>query len=151
MTETASSNQAGWMRRLRLSGFAAIMLGVIVLGVIIIAPNLKTYVEQRQQIAIYQKLVTDDKHTVKNLAAERERWNDKTYIETQARDRLYYVNPGETTYTVRNDLDPAVAGKEPDPVSDKVKTGDANWSENLLGSFLSAGLGKVAVGNTPEK
>ncbi|RLP73665.1 septum formation initiator family protein [Mycetocola tolaasinivorans] len=151
MSETGSAARAGWMRRLRLSGFAAIMLGVIALGVLIIAPNLKIYVEQRQQIALYQKLVHDDRANVANLTAERERWNDKTYIETQARDRLYYVNPGENIYVVRNDLDPAVAGTEPDPVSDKVTTGDTDWSQNLLGSFLGAGLGKVAVGNEPKK
>ncbi|UCR88976.1 FtsB family cell division protein [Mycetocola spongiae] len=146
MTSTTESTaaRAGWVRRLRFSGFSAIMLGVIIVGVLIVAPNLKMYVEQRQQIAALEKLVAEDKTVVKDLTAERQRWNDKTYIETQARDRLYYVNPGEITFIVKNDLDPGRLGGSQPPISEEVQATSSDWSRGLLGSFLEAGLGENA-------
>lgn len=143
----SAEGRAGWLRRLRFTGFSAVMIGVIVLGVLIIAPNLRTYVEQRQQIAALQAQVNEDRRDLSTLHAERQRWNDKTYIMTQARDRLYYVNPGEISYIVVNDLDPAVAGAEPAPVSEKVEARQSDWSRGLLGSFLSAGLAETTAGD----
>lgn len=138
----ARREREGWLRRLRLSGFSAIMVVVLVLGVLVIAPNLKMFVEQQQQISALQAKVDAEKTEISDLTAERERWNDKTFITTQARNRLYYVNPGEVSYIVVNDLDPAAAGTEPDAVSDTLATSSTRWDQHLLASFLGAGLGK---------
>ena len=35
-----------------------------------------------------------------DMQAERDRWQDPVYIRSQARDRLYYVLPGEVSYLV---------------------------------------------------
>ena len=40
---------------------------------------------------------------MQRLRDERERWNDETFIMTQARERLYYVMPGEVSYLVIDD------------------------------------------------
>ena len=40
---------------------------------------------------------------MQRLRDERERWNDETFIVTQARERLYYVMPGEVSYLVIDD------------------------------------------------
>ena len=44
--------------------------------------------------------------------AQRDRWTDPAYITTQARERLYYVKPGEVVYLVDDDLPPALAPQE---------------------------------------
>ena len=40
---------------------------------------------------------------VDELEAEIARWDDPAYIEAQARDRLYYVFPGDRSYLVVGD------------------------------------------------
>ncbi|WEK62571.1 MAG: septum formation initiator family protein [Candidatus Microbacterium colombiense] len=49
------------------------------------------------------------------LETERERWRDPAYITTQARERLYYVKPGEVVYLIDNDLDPAALPARAEP------------------------------------
>jgi len=134
------SERSRWLTGIRFQGFSVLMAAVIVVGVIVIAPNLKAFVEQRQQIAALHDAIADDQAEIDTLQAERERWNDSTYVMTQARDRLYYVNPGEISFIVINDLDPAVLGDAEKPVSDTLETTAADWGESLLASIVSAGL-----------
>ncbi|GAB3616502.1 hypothetical protein GCM10027416_10590 [Okibacterium endophyticum] len=115
----------------------------MVIGVIVIAPTLKTFVEQRQQIASLQAAVDADASEIENLEDERERWNDSTFVMTQARDRLYYVNPGEISFIVINDIDPALLGDYREPVSDELTTTTVSWGETMLASIMSAGLAET--------
>src|SRR5690606_12538886 len=96
----------GWLGGIRLSGFMVIMLGLVVLAAFVLVPTLGTYIDQRQQIAALEESVELTQAQVAELERERERWNDPAYITTQARERLYYVKPGEIVYLVDDDLDP---------------------------------------------
>ena len=71
--------------------------------------------------------------------AQRARWNDPSYISAQARDRLYYVMPGEVSYLVIDDRPPAAKadGCAGQHQTQKTKT---DWVGSLFGSFMSAGL-----------
>src|SRR5688500_17546342 len=82
VTETEAGS---WIRGIRFSGFGLLMMALLVLGIIVIAPNLKSYVEQRQQIAQLQASVDATEDDISRIADERERWNDSTYVMTQAR------------------------------------------------------------------
>jgi cell division protein FtsB len=140
----AETERGNWLRGIRFSGFTVLMLAVIVLGVVVLAPNLKAYIEQRQQIAALQQTVDDSADKIEQLTAERQRWNDSTYVTTQARDRLFYANPGEISFIVIDDVDPALLGDTETPVS------DTDWGQALLGSVMSSGLADVtpAPGST---
>ena len=46
-----------WLRTIRLSGFTLLMLGLLILAIIVLAPNLRVFIEQRQQIAALQERV----------------------------------------------------------------------------------------------
>ena len=48
------SRPAAWLRSFRLSGFALSLLLLVVASLVVLAPSLKTLVEQRQQIAELQ-------------------------------------------------------------------------------------------------
>jgi cell division protein FtsB len=133
----------GWMRGLRFSGFSLIMMGLAVLAVVVLAPTAQAWVVQRQQIAALEQSVAAQRDKVDDLTAERERWNDKTFITTQARERLAYVMPGEVSFLVINDL-PALPGEEPAAVSDTVQATESDWMRSLLASAMSAGLAPVA-------
>ncbi len=94
---------AGWRGGIRFSGFSIIMMGVLVLAVVALAPSIAAYAAQRQQIAEIRAAVSAQEAEVQRLKDERERWNDETFIVTQARERLYYVMPGEVSYLVIDD------------------------------------------------
>jgi hypothetical protein len=122
------------------------MMALLVLGIVVIAPNLKAYIEQRQQIAELQASVDASETEIARLSAERERWNDSTYVMTQARDRLFYVNPGEISFIVLNDVDSALLGEDEAPVSTELTATKVNWAESMLASLVTAGLADVATG-----
>lgn len=152
MPAPVSRAEAGnWIRGIRFSGFGLLMMALLVLGIVVIAPNLKAYVEQRQQIAELQASVDASTDEIERLGVERERWNDSTYVMTQARDRLFYVNPGEISFIVMNDVDAALFGEDEAPVSTKLKATRVNWAESMLSSLVTAGLTEVSTGpsNTP--
>ena len=119
------------------------MMGVLVLGVVVIAPNLKAFIDQRQQIAALQESVDQSSAEIAEVRDQRERWNDSTFVMTQARDRLYYVNPGEISFIVINDVDAGLFGEDEAPVSDSLKETRVNWAESMLSSLVHAGYADV--------
>lgn len=134
-----------WMGGIRLSGFSAIMLGLVVLAAFVLVPTVGTYLDQRQQIAALQQSVAVTEDRVAELQAERERWADPAYITSQARERLYYVTPGEVVYLVDDDLPASQQPQEPDPVSDEVGETRTDWMSQFLRSVTGAGLARTAT------
>ena len=78
----------------------ASLLAMIVLGVITLAPLVQTRYMQRQAIIQAQESLEEAKKEVAEMQVERKRWEDPADIRAQARDRLYYVMPGEVSYLV---------------------------------------------------
>lgn len=136
-----------WVGGIRLSGFMVIMLSLVVLGAWVLVPTLGTYLDQRQRIAALEHSVQVTQKQIDALTAERERWNDPAYITAQARERLFYVKPGEVVYLINNDIDPAAQPVEQGPVSDTVQEKSSDWASQLLRSVTSAGLAKTAAGS----
>lgn len=134
------------MGNIRLSGFSVLIISLTVLGVLILAPNLRILVEQRQQISELQALQNQRKTELTELEKQRARWDDPAYVRAQARDRLYFVMPGEVSYLVLNDANIPELKKE--SVSTTVQSTNTDWVAGLLGSFLVAGL-STAPAATP--
>ncbi|MGK9146495.1 septum formation initiator family protein [Plantibacter flavus] len=142
---TGDAGAGGWLRSLRLSGFSVLLLGILILGVVVLAPNLKTFLEQRQQIAALEAGVADTQAKVDAQTAERERWNDQSYVMTQARDRLFYALPGEVSYIIINDIDPASLPASDAPVSDTLVDSQTDWLDGLLSSLVATGYSPAPV------
>jgi cell division protein FtsB len=141
----------GWLGGIRLSGFMVIMLGLVVLATLVLVPTVGTYVDQRQQIDALRDAVAVSAEEVADLEAQRERWNDPAYITTQARERLYYVRPGEVVYLVDNDLPPEALLTGDAAVSDEVEQTRTDWMSQLVRSVTVAGLAQTAVeGDAPS-
>lgn len=132
-----------WLGGIRLSGFMVIMLGLVVLAAFVLVPTIGTYVDQRQQIAALEAAVELSREEVADLEAQRARWSDPAYITTQARERLYYVRPGEVVYLVDNDLPAELAPQEQAPVSDDVEQTRTDWMSQLVRSVTEAGLSQT--------
>ena len=134
----------GWLGGIRLSGFMVIMLGLVVLAAFVLVPTLGTYIDQRQHIAALEQSVELTQAQVAELERERDRWNDPAYITTQARERLYYVKPGEIVYLVDDDLDPVELPPEETEVSDTLQQAAADWMTQLVRSVISSGTATTA-------
>ena len=143
-----------WLGGIRLSGFMVIMLGLVVLAAFVLVPTIGTYLDQRQQIAALEAAVELSREEVAELEAQRERWTDPAYITTQARERLYFVRPGEVVYLVDDDLPPELAPQEAEPVSEDVEQTRTDWMSQLVRSVTAAGLSqtvKVPTIGVPEE
>ena len=127
-----------WMRGIRLSGFTFVMLTLLVLATVVLAPSLRTLVEQQNQLAELRRTVEDRKESVADLKGDIARWDDPAYIEAQARDRLVYVYPGDYTYLVIDD-GTTVTTDDGAPISGDIQTTRVDWVRALLGTILTAG------------
>jgi cell division protein FtsB len=136
----AGDNSArGWLRGIRFSWFSFLMMGILVLGVLVIAPALQQYIQQRQVIADIQADNAKTSKKVEGLKKERARWNDPSYIRAEARERLLYVMPGETSYLIIDDR-PVSAKKDEAPVSTSIQKTHTNWLDSMFSSIMKAGL-----------
>lgn len=134
-----------WASGIRLSAFSVIMLSLVVLGAWVLVPTLGTYIDQRQKIAALEASVQVSEDEIAALVSERERWSDPAYITTKARERLYYVKPGEVVYLIDNDLDASALPREQDPVSETLEEKPTDWMPQLLRTIVSTGLSSTAT------
>lgn len=135
----------GWLGGVRMSTFMMVMLFLVILGVLVLVPTIGTYVGQQQRIAALTEQVVVAQEHVDELKKQRTQWNDKAYVITQARERLYYQQPGEIVYIVDDDLDPATRGGDDTPVSDTVQQAPHDWMASMLRSVTEAGMAKTVA------
>jgi hypothetical protein len=130
---------------------------MIVAGVVTIAPNVQTYFSYRQQIADMAAQVESAKEAVAEMAVERKRWDDPVYVRSQARQRLYYVLPGEVSYLVMDagsvntsDKSGTVGAMLADKrntsvISSSIRSTSENWVDDIIGSVIRAGIEEPAA------
>jgi cell division protein FtsB len=111
---TATEDPAqGPSRRGGFTGRAAILAVVVCALAVSLAYPLRQYVEQRAHIAELQQRTEETTRRVEELRAQKQRWEDPAYVEQQARERLFYVKPGETAYVIVGEP-PTKTGTGPD-------------------------------------
>ncbi len=135
----------------------AVILIIIVLGVLTVAPNVQTYFSYRQQIADMKTQVEEAKKNLADMAVERKRWDDPVYVRSQARQRLYYVLPGEVSYLVMDagsvntsDKSGTVGAmlaerRNTAVISSSIRTTSENWVDDIVGSVIRAGIEEPVV------
>ena len=140
------------MRMVKLNSVSVSLILVIVVGTFLVSPDVQTYLEQRRQIAEMELSIQQAEADVADMQAERDRWQDPVYIRSQARDRLYYVLPGEVSYLVMDsegldfsDTSGTVGAKlankrNADEISQEIAAASENWVDSLLESVLRAAL-----------
>lgn len=78
-----------------------LILAVVLLGAFVVTfPSLRGYLSQQAQYDAIVKELDQARATSTALEAELAQWQDDDYVRSQARERLSYVMPGETTYVV---------------------------------------------------
>lgn len=129
-----------WLRGIRFSGFSLLMMGLLILGVVILAPTLHLLIAQEHTITDLKDSVAHESDKVASVKAQRARWNDPSYVRSQVRDRLYYVMPGETSYLILDDRSASAKSADTAPVSTKIQKTPTNWLGSLFASAITAGL-----------
>jgi len=150
-----TANDSALAERLRgmsLNLQTVTFLALVVLGIVALAPQAQTWYQQRQQIADLQTQVQQAKQDLASMKVERKRWSDPVYIRSQARDRLYYVLPGEVSYLVMDsngistsDVSGTVGAKlnaerSSVHISSSITRAKKNWVNSLMQSVVRAGI-----------
>jgi|TARA_B110000902_G_scaffold99330_1_gene117430 cell division protein FtsB len=137
---------------LRLNSVSVSVILVIVLGTYLISPDVQSYLNQRREIVEMEQSIQLAKDAVVDMQAERDRWQDPVYIRSQARDRLYYVLPGEVSYLVMDsegldfsDTSNTVGAllaqqRNADEISLEVSAAKANWVDSLMETLLRSAM-----------
>ena len=135
-TRVSRANAAQVLLSLQASGFVVTFLVLIVAGVGILSPTLRVLAEQQQGIAALEAALAESEQQVVALEEQRERWKDPAFVETQARERLLFVYPGDITYLVIDDGEPVE--EEELEISTGILEASTDWRESLLASYLVA-------------
>jgi cell division protein FtsB len=138
------SNSREWLGGIQLSGFAAILLGLVVFGALVLVPTVSSYVDMRQQIAQAQQGVQLTTEEIAQLQLERDQWRDPAFIQSEARERLFYMNPGEIVYLIQDDL-PVSDDEEPSIVAPEAAETESDWMGSMLRTVVGAGLAEQAT------
>jgi cell division protein FtsB len=136
-TPRSRASAAQVLLNLQASGFVVTFLVLIVAGVVILSPTLRVLAEQQQEIASLEADLAESEQQVLALEEQRERWKDPAFVETQARERLLFVYPGDITYLVIDDVE-IVEDEGELEISTGIVEAQTDWRESLLASYLVA-------------
>jgi cell division protein FtsB len=111
------------------TGRATVLIVVLVALALGYTYPVRVYLAQESQIAQMQAAQAAQREVIADKAEEVAKWQDDAYVRTQARERLFYVEPGEVPLLVLDDPVGAAldAGKEP-PAAAPDRWYDTLWS-----------------------
>ncbi len=117
----------------------AVLVVVAAVLVVSYASSMRAYLQQRSDMNRLRGQIAQSQHNITELEREKRRWDDKAYVEAQARDRFGWVMPGETSYQVLDrDGKPLQQGDRlTDPDSVRGPVPDA-WWQKVYGSLENA-------------
>ena len=112
------------------SGRLLVLAMVMVAITVLLAPSVRTYLQQRSDIAGIQAVIAEAEAKQAELEVQLGRWEDPAYIKQQARDRIFLVMPGEKRYLVKGEngveqAEELAAEEEPE---------DLQWVDSLWDS-----------------
>ncbi|MFF5206643.1 septum formation initiator family protein [Streptosporangium sp. NPDC000396] len=125
-------------KRPQLTGRAAVLAVVVCAIAMSLAYPIREYVAQRRQIVQLEQQKARELAAIRALEEERSRLQDPGYIKRQARERLFYCDPGQKCYVVMNDQPPQ--GKK--GTAGEKKAARPPWYQTLWESVEAADTGK---------
>jgi cell division protein FtsB len=118
----------------------AIALSVVLLILTIsYATSLRIYFSQAHEISTTKAEIAQRQQRILQLQGELARWDDEGYVRSQARERLGWVVPGETGFTVVDaEGRPLGGGAEIKAESTSDEPAQDTWWSKLWGSVEAA-------------
>ncbi|WP_058237086.1 FtsB family cell division protein [Actinomyces ihuae] len=114
--------------------FLAISIMAALLAVLLI-PSAYQWFRQSQDLKDMQVRVEQARERNAELHEQLDLWKDPTYVASQARSRLGYVQPGETQYTVK---DPGPGYEDASSQENDKRGPDKPWIQILAQSVIDA-------------
>lgn len=148
----SSSARRELLGKLNLDAQAITLAVLAVVAIFSIAPELQTWYTQQVTIADLKKQNEETRKSLIEMKEDLKRWDDPAYVRTQARNRLFYVMPGEISFLVMdaekvnaNDASGTVGAalaraRNSTSVTKKISTTKSNWTANLVETVVRAGV-----------
>lgn len=116
-----------------LTGRATVLIIVFVALALAYTYPLRVYLAQESQIAALEADKAAQRQAIADKSQELQKWKDPEYLRAQAREKLFYVRPGEIPLLVLNDPTGAAreAGSPPAAAPDR-------WYDTLWSSVRAA-------------
>jgi cell division protein FtsB len=117
-----------------LTGRATVLIVVFVALALAYTYPLRVYLAQQSQITQLEQEQATQRQAIADTSQELQKWKDPEYLRAQAREKLFYVRPGETPLLVLNDPDGAAreaGNKSPAAAPDR-------WYDTLWNSVRAA-------------
>lgn len=127
-----------WFHSLKISGLTATILGLVLVAALVLTPSFSTYLQQQREIAQLRESVAMHEQALADIEEQQLKWKDPVYIRAQARERLFYVLPGEVQLTVIED---GVVIPEDTKLqaTTELQSSDRDWARDFAVSMLGAG------------
>ncbi|GIH99078.1 FtsB family cell division protein [Planobispora takensis] len=125
-------------RRPQLTGRAAVLAVVVCAIAMSLAYPVREYIAQRRSITELTEQRAELLAKIKELDERRGQLQDPAYIKRQARERLFYCEPGQKCYVVMDDT-PA---QGEDAAPQKPVAVKPPWYQTLWESVEAADTGK---------
>ena len=138
VTDTGERRVGLWLGSFRISGLTILVLALVILGVGVLGPEINVLVEQRRDVADLEEVVRQKQLAIDDLEKQRARWEDPAYIRAQARERLFYVMPGDISFIVISDV--PIVERPLEKPSTSVQSTESDWVRGIFNSVMVAGL-----------
>lgn len=133
---------------------ALVLSVVLLLSLVLLLPTVRAYVTQAGELDAMRDDLAQARDDHDELESQLERWDDESYVEQEARERLNFVMPGDRPWRV---LDPEVVVDDIDPVTgEEITDGPVRgyddgtpWYEAIWTSVQVAGDQPVDGRTTP--
>jgi len=121
-------------RRSFVSGRGAVLIGVMVIAVVLLAMPLREYLGQRSAMNSMRQQTQEHQARVNDLQHQLDQWQDPEYFRQAAR-RWNYVLPGEVGYIV---VEAGDAKPGPQSTGSSQVSSDRPWFATLWRSVQGA-------------
>ena len=122
-------------RRSFVSSRTAILLGIAVVAVILLALPLREYLSQRGEINSASQKMAEQQAKVDSLQKQVDDWQDEDFIRGQARERLHFLLPGEVGYKI---IDPGTTENKLAERAPQTDGPSGPWYDRLWNSMRAA-------------
>ncbi|MEV6343504.1 septum formation initiator family protein [Actinoplanes sp. NPDC051851] len=125
----AATKRTAAPRPRALTGRATVLLAAFIALALAYTIPIRTYMQQQSQIAEMEAAQASQQAEIDATRKELEKWNDSEYVRIQAREKYFYVRPGEIPLLVYEDPDGAARdAKKNAPAATPDRWYDTLWN-----------------------
>ncbi|GAA0383843.1 hypothetical protein GCM10009541_28150 [Micromonospora gifhornensis] len=127
-----------------LTGRATVLIAVLIALALAYTYPVRVYLDQQADIERMEAAQAAQRELIAELTTQAEKWQDKAYIETKARERFFMHRPGEKMVILLED--PAGAARDAGESGEPTAPVEPDaWYETLWSSVRAADAARTDV------